>query len=263
MLRTFWNAQTAMNAIQNKLETISNNMANVNTIGYKKADVGFEELFQESLKRKGYPTSIDKNKNLTLGTGIKTFELTRENTQGALRQTDKNSDFAIDGDGLFKVFLSNNKIAYSRAGNFQININGKLIDQNGNRISIVDNNGREISQNIHLNKDNFKVNSLGEIIETKSNGKSVKLGKIGVYTAIGSDAFKSIGENLYVPSNNNVKVNLNKDCNIMQGYLEISNVKLEDEMSDLIITQRAFQLNSTALKTADEIWGMANNLVRR
>lgn len=262
MLRMFWNAKSAMNSMQNKLEMISNNLSNVSTVGYKKVDMGFQELLQESLDRKGYPISRGRGEKLQVGTGVRDTGLIRNKTQGMLNQTGSKTNFALDGQGLFKVYLQDNTQAYTRSGDFQINIQGKLVDKNGNRVSIIDDNGKEISNKLNLNKDNFVVNEKGEIFVTSKDGKSIKLANIGVYDAIGDEAFKSLGENLYVPSSENVRIFRSNNYDIHQGYLELSNVRLEEEMSDLIITQRAFQLNSTALRTADEMWGMANNLKR-
>lgn len=261
MLRMFWNSRTAMNSMQNKLEMISNNMTNVNTIGYKKVDMGFQDLLQESLDRKGYPVSRG-NRNLQVGTGVRNTGIIRSDAQGILKQTGNKTDFAIDGEGFFKVYLQDNSVAYTRSGSFQVNTEGKLVDGNGNLVSITDEYGRELNGSINLTRDNFSVNEKGEVYVNIGDGKSTKIGNIGVYYAIGDEAFKSIGGNLYTPSNDNIEILKSNDFDLLQGYLELSNVRMEEEMSDLIMTQRAFQLNSTALRTADEMWGMANNLKR-
>ncbi|WP_373898336.1 flagellar hook-basal body complex protein [Haloimpatiens sp. FM7315] len=261
MLRSFWNSKTAMNAFQDKLEMISNNMNNVNTVGYKKVDMGFQDLLQESLDRNGYPVSRNQGKNLQTGTGVKTTSISRNQNQGFLRETGRNTDFAIDGEGMFKIYLSDGTEAYTRSGNFNINTNGKLVDASGYRVSITDDNGNEISDTIKLNRDNFNVDEKGNICQNKGVN-SVKIGNIGVYTSLGNGDFMSVGKSLYKPVNNQVKVFKSNDFSLIQNFEELSNVKLEEEMSELIMTQRAFQINSQALKTADEMWGMSNNLRR-
>ncbi|WP_035289968.1 flagellar hook-basal body complex protein [Clostridium sp. KNHs214] len=259
MLRMFWNSRTAMNSMQNKLEIISNNMTNVSTVGYKKVNVGFQDLLQESLDRKGYPVSRG-SRNLQVGTGVRNTGIIRSKGEGVLNQTGNKTDFAIDGQGFFKVYLQDNSVAYTRNGSFQVNTEGKLVDGSGNLVSITDENGRELNGSIRLTRDNFAVSEKGEVYVNLGDGKSTKIGNIGVYYAVGDDAFKSVGENLYVPSNGNIEILKSNDNDVLQGYLELSNVRMEEEMSDLIMTQRAFQLNSSALRTADEMWGMANNL---
>ncbi|MFD3157461.1 flagellar hook-basal body complex protein [Haloimpatiens sp. FM7330] len=261
MLRTFWNSKSAMNSMQTKLETISNNLANVNTTGYKKVDVNFEDLLQESLDRKGYPVSKGGVRNLQTGTGVRVTDITRDLSEGNLMPTDKKTDFAIDGDGIFKVYRQDGTAAYTRSGDFNINPNGKLVDYSGNRVSILDENGNEISDKVVISEKNFIMDEKGNIYQNEGE-RRVKVGTIGVYTALGDKSFKSIGNNLYVPASDDVQVTRSNNCDVLQGFLELSNVDLGQEMSQLIMTQRAFQLNSTALRTADEMWGMANNLKR-
>lgn len=252
--------KSAMMAQQNKLDILSNNINNVNTSGYKRLDVQFEDLYQDSLNRNGYPITDGKN-NLTYGTGVKSGKVVRQFQQGALQNTGTASHLAIDGNGLFKIYTADGKEAYTRAGSFAVDANGNLADGNGNRVSIVDERGNEVNYPggpIKLNRSDFTIDKDGGVLKN-INGNFVKLGQIKTYGVVGDTSLMSIGENLYVPLEGS-NMYETTDKNILQGYLENSNVNIGEEMSDMILTQRAFSLGSTALKTADEMWGMINSV---
>lgn len=257
MIRSIWNSRSGMAAQMDKLDTISNNMANSTTVGYKRVDVKFNDLMQEDLNKLGYPVS--EGKRQFTGSGVKSTEIERDNTQGNLMQTNMNTDLAIDGKGYFKVIDSEGKSFYTRGGSFSIDSSGTIVDKSGNKLVILDAGGANINrQGTGFTNDSFIVDNSGYIRSDKHRGL-----RIPIYDTIGDSSMKSIGDSLYVPKNDgNTRKNIieSKDFSLLQGFTEQSNVDLGREMSELIITQRAFQLNSTALKTADEMWGMANNL---
>jgi flagellar basal-body rod protein FlgG len=259
MLRTLWNGKSAMMANQDKLDAISNNMSNASTDGYKRIEVNFKDLVSETLDRAGYPISDNANrKNAPFtGTGVKTSGWIRDDRQGNLLTTNKLTDLAIDGEGYFKLTMSNGQTAYSRAGKFDVDAAGNIVDSNGNILNINFNDGYS-ADNVKFTKDNFAVQEGGDII-INAGKEQFNVGKIQLYTAMGSDSMKSIGENLYVP-NTGVQVTEVTSSGILQGLIEGSNVDLTKEMTDLLITQRAFELGSRSIKTADDMWGMANNL---
>jgi flagellar basal-body rod protein FlgG len=263
MLRLIWNSKSSMAAQQEKLDAISNNIANVNTNGYKKLNANFKDLVYESLDRKGYPVSKDQNGKAILqnGTGTRIGEWTRDSTQGSLIQTTIPTDLAIDGSGYFEVTLPDNSKAYNRSGNFLGDSGGNIVDQSGNRLSIIDAQGKDINVvngPYKFTASNFKVDSFGKV-SIKEGNVEKPVGEIKVSDFVGDDSMMSVGDSLFVlkPGQNVVQ---SKDYNVMQGYQEQSNVDIATEMTDMLITQRAFQLSSTTLKTADEMWQMANNL---
>lgn len=265
MLRVLWSSRSAMSAQQEKLDSISNNIANVNTEGYKRTDVNFRDLVYESLNRKGYPNSEENALNSYNGTGVRTGDWIRDTKQGNLSETSVTTDLAIDGQGYFEVLLpelnedGTNKKAYTRNGSFNIDSTGNLVDKNGNRLNI-NFNADVSSQDRVLTKDNFTVDEQGNI--RKKNGNTLDvIGKINLYNVLGDNSLKSIGNNLFVADTETPYLSQNNS--IRQGFLELSNVDLSKEMTDMIITQRAFQLSSKAMTTADEMWGMANNLRSR
>ena len=244
-----------------KMDVISNNIANINTDGYKRIDISFKDLVSESLERKGYPISKDKyGKNLSYtGTGIKTSEGVRDNTQGDLKATGQSSDLAIDGLGYFGVTDRNNDTKYIRAGKFDADVNGTLVDSNGNKLNIDFDKGYNYN-NVKLAKNNYVVKETGEIVIINGS-TSNKVGKIPLYNSTGDKAFISIGENYYGLNNGSAVYKVSEaDASIKQGFTENSNVDLGEEMAQMIITQRAFELGSKGIKAADDMWGMANNL---
>ena len=254
MLTTLWTSKSGLNANQEKLDVISNNMANVGTTAYKKVNVGFKELLSSSLDEWGNPLN---DKTASIGSGVKTGNYTINNTQGNLQTTNQNTDLAIDGQGYFKVIAGNGTEYYTRDGSFSLDSYGRLVNSSGNILEVQYTNGYS-ANNTGLTADNFNVNSKGEIF-IDENGKNSKIGEIAVYTAVGNNAFTSVGDNMYKELDG-VQVYRTLDADIYQGYLEGSNVDLTQEMTDMIVAQRAFQLSSKGITTADEMWGMINNL---
>lgn len=278
MLRILWTGRSAMMAQQEKLDSISNNLANIETAGYKRQDVSFKDLVQESLKREGYPTT-EGNKFRMTGTGVRASGTIRDDSQGDLINTTLKTDFAIDGEGYFRVTRPDGSKAYTRDGNFVIDQNGRLLDKNGNSVDIkynegltfnattgvTDGNGNLLGipandKGPQFKSENFIVTEDGSLSVKNSNDEYKQIGKISTFLPVGQDSFASIGNNLFVPKNANVQINEINNVFVKQGYVEGSNVKAEQEMTDMILTQRAYEFGSKALKTADDMWGIANNL---
>ncbi|WP_123053516.1 flagellar hook-basal body complex protein [Clostridium sp. JN-1] len=259
MLRILWNSKSAMNAEQEKLNVISNNLANSSTAGYKRENVGFEDLVYETLNRTGYPNSGNSPKEPINGTGVKAAEWIRDTSEGSLKQTGINTDLAIDGDGYFRVTLPNGTKAYERAGDFNIDAAGTVVDKNGNRLDMgLSPEGTSLrNSGTFLRPDNFKVGENGEVY-LNNNDTTYLYGKINLYMPIGQTAFRSIGNNLYQPIPGAQVIPSN--AKIRQGALEGSNVDLAAEMTDLISAQRAFEINSKGVQTADEMWQLVNNM---
>lgn len=257
MLRTLWTSKMGMNAQQQKLDAISNNISNSSTNGYKKVNVGFKDLLSESLDRKGYPIN---DRTSIMGTGVRTATWNRNNTQGNLLATEKSTDLAIDGPGnYFRLTASDGSKVYSRDGSFRIDSTGTLVDSSSNKLDIQYEPGRN-SENTQFKQEGMMCDSQGNLF-IKEGDVFNKVGKINLYTAVGDGAFQSAGENLFLPSPGvTVEVVNPNTVDIIQGFLEGSNVNIAEEMTDMIVTQRAFQLSSKSLETADEMWGMINNM---
>lgn len=254
MFNSIMTSRSGMNANQDRLDAISNNLANSSTPGYKKIEVGFKDLLSESLDRQGYPIY---DKNASMGTGVKTTNWFRDNTQGSLSETGLETDMMIEGKGYFKLTDTDGKDVYTRDGGFQIDKNQQLVDKEGRRVEINYVDGRS-SDNVKFEKDNLNIDTSGNI-SIIENGAYTKVAQIPMYTAVGDQSFKSIGDNLFVPADG-AQVQQTTTSLVHQGYLERSNVDMASEFTDMIVTQRAFQLSSKGLQTSDEMWGMVNNL---
>lgn len=253
MITTLYTAKSGMHANQEKLDAISNNITNVGTTGYKRVEVGFKDLLTESLNR----PSIPLNNESVMGTGVRTNGWIRDDLQGSLLETNIATDIALDGKGYMRVTLSDGSKAYTRDGSFKIDSAGNLVDSFGNNVDIDYVNGFN-ENNVDFTANNFLIDTSGNV-HIKMNGSFEKVGEIPVYTALGTDSFCSIGENLYVLQEG-VNPVRNTDVTYYQGYLEGSNVDIATEFADMIVTQRAFELSATGLKTADEMWGMINSI---
>ncbi|GKU23596.1 flagellar basal-body rod protein FlgG [Clostridium folliculivorans] len=259
MFRVLWNGKSAMLANQEKLDSISNNLANVGTTGYKRVDVSFKDLMQESLDKQGYPVN---DKTAYTGTGVRTSSWVRDDSQGQLQETKKSSDLALDGEGYFRVKQADGSVAYSRDGSFKVDTNGNLVDSQGNFLDVeyaAGYNKDTVALQDKISSDNFAIDKQGTITLKDSNKV---VGQVPVYTAVGNDAFTSVGDNLYVPKAG-AQVVKSTNVDVLQGYVENANVDMGKEFADMIVTQRAFQLGSKAITTADEMWGMINNLKSR
>ncbi len=257
MIRALWNSRSGMQAMQNKLDGISNNVANVQTVGYKKVDVSFNDLVYEQLERNGYPTNKNGVNQHLAGSGVKANEWLRDNTQGPMNPTGIDTDLAIDGKGFFKVTRTDGTSAYTRAGSFNLDRNGDLVTSSGERVEI------NYTGNVKkLTKNNFTIAENGDIATKGNDGTSKIIGKINLYEPVGQDAMISVGNNLYVPKTG-IQVNQVTDSGIMQKYTEGSNTDLATEMTDMIVAQRAFELNSKSLTTVDQMMGIINNLRNR
>lgn len=254
MLRTIWNAKSGMYANQDKLDAISNNISNSQTVGYKKVEVGFSDLLTESLDRKGYPVN---DSNSITGTGSKTTSWVRNFTQGSLQETMINTDIALDGEGAFRVISSSGQELYTRDGGFKIDALGRIVDTRGNILELEFEQGYSYN-NVEFTYNNLRVDKEGGVY-VSNDGNLQKVATIPVYNVVGSEGFVSMGQSMFIP-NEGAQVYRVEGTSFYQGALELSNVDMSEEMTEMIITQRAFQLASKALQTGDEMWGMINNI---
>jgi len=253
MIRALWNSRSGMQAMQDKIDSISSNISNLETNGYKKVDVSFNDLVYEQLERDGYPTNKNGiNQHLT-GSGVKATGWLRQDSQGPVKLTDLDTDLAIDGSGFFKVTKADNTEAFTRDGSFNLNALGKLTDANGNRLEVNFTGNKNT-----LVEGKFKINGDGTIIDNTTGSPEV-IGKINLYQPAGGDSMLSVGNNLFTPKAG-IQVNQTTDATIKQGFIEASNVDMTTEMTDMIVAQRAFELSSKGLTTVDQMMGLINNL---
>jgi flagellar basal-body rod protein FlgG len=255
-----------MTAQQLNVDVISNNLSNVNTTAYKKERLEFKDMLYETLNRAYLLDGEGNPVNLQVGHGAAPVATMKNFEMGNLEKTDNPLDFAIDGDGFFTVLGPRGNIVYTRDGSFKISVtdNGNMLTTS-NGYPVLDDSGVEIILDFDISKLN--VSPEGELSYTDENGVVVPLGqRLGIVKFPNKYALENVGSNFY--SSNSASGEAVPDdeigvrSNVMQYYLESSNVQVVEEMVKLIVAQRAYEINSKAIQSADEMLGIANNLKR-
>jgi len=253
-------AATGMAAQEANVNTISNNIANVNTTGFKKERTEFESLHYQTVKEAGSRTSSNSVHNIgyQIGSGAKVSGITREFSQGAPQITNNPFDLMINGEGFFGILMSDQTVAFTRDGSFNVNSQGILVNKQG----------YVLTPNLQFPANTMSVN----ITETglveafiKNQVEPVNVGQIPVFTFTNPTGLKALGGNNYRPSMSsgppiqNIAGESNSGI-IRQGALEASNVSIMNEMTHLIKAQRAYEMNSKVMKVADEILQTVNTI---
>ncbi|MEA1973666.1 MAG: flagellar basal-body rod protein FlgG [Candidatus Cloacimonadota bacterium] len=262
MIRALYSATTGMNAQQMNIDNISNNLANVNTTGFKKSRIQFQDLLYQTIKEAGTRTgeSTQKPVELTVGVGVRPIATQKSFRQGSLTETGNPLDIGINGDGFFKVLNSEGERFYTRDGSFKVNSEGE----------IVNNDGYFLDPTITVPTDTESVNiSPDGIVLAKISGvvEPEEIGQIDLSRFVNSAGLKSIGGNLYeeTPASGQPMIGTPNTLNfghVAQGYLETSNVQLVEEMVNMITAQKAFEINSKVVKTSEAMLQTAQNLKR-
>lgn len=264
MVRSLWTAATGMNGMQFKVDTIANNMANVNTTGFKKSRADFEDLLYQTMKTAGTPATEDTvtPTGIQVGLGVRTAATQKMFTQGSLQATGNKLDLAITGEGFFRIQLPDGSMAYTRDGSFKIDSNGQILTSNGYKLipEMIMPEGFEFN-NISISQE-----GLVEVTVAGSN-ETLEVGEISLYRFVNPAGLTALGENLYretVASGESIEGQAGVDGQgqLRQGFLEMSNVKVVDEMVDMIVAQRAYEMNSKAVTTSDNMLSTAVNLKR-
>jgi flagellar basal-body rod protein FlgG len=253
-----------MSAQQTNLDVVSHNIANVNTTGFKESRANFEDLIYQSIKDPGV-VSADGNRvpsGIQIGLGVKVSDVSKSFSQGSLKQTERDLDIAIEGGGFFKIELPGGGEGYTRAGNFQIDPEGYVVTSEGYKlVPNIQVNSPETLVSISISP-NGKVN----LVRNEGGNQTVEeAGNIKLYRFINPAGLKAIGQNLFVQteaSGEAVEGDPNSDGygKLLQGFLESSNVNIVEEMINLIVAQRAYEMNSKGVTTADEMLRTVANL---
>jgi flagellar basal-body rod protein FlgG len=259
MIRSLWTAATGMVAQQLEQDIISNNLANVNTVGFKKSRADFQDLMYQLITKAGSQTSAGNQlpAGIEVGLGVKPMASQKIFTQGDYQQTGNQYDFAIEGNGFFEVD-NNGRPAYTRAGNFKVNSTGDLVNSEGLRLTP--------TINIPQGTVVFTVDSGGVWTATDSTGGSTT-GRMQLNNFMNPAGLTSLGRNLYDVTEASGAVLPGNPSEgglgtISQRYLEMANVSVIDEMVKMIVGQRAYEINSKAIQTADSMLQLINNLKR-
>ena len=260
MIRGLYTTATGMNSMQHQIDVTSNNIANVNTTGFKQDRAEFQDLMYETLNyTAGQTTQTSVNPTgIDVGLGVKISGIQKNFTEGDLKLTSNPLDLAIQGKGFFQITLPSGETAYSRNGSFKLNSEGSIVNGSGYPISpeiVVPDNVTDLT----IAKD-------GTVTATDSQtGDVVDLGQITIADFINPAGLTPLGDSLFMQSNASGDVlegNPTEEQfgSIQQGMIELSNVKLVNEMVDLITAQRAYEANSKAITTTDSMLDTVNRL---
>ncbi|MHB1125917.1 MAG: flagellar basal-body rod protein FlgG [Bacillota bacterium] len=258
MLRALMNAASGVKAQSVAIDTIANNIANVNTNGYKKERPVFAELVHQSLQQQGLPVQEGNVASPPqIGTGSRVASSIKVFSPGQITQTGRVYDLAVAGKGMFQVELPDGEKALTRDGAFRINDQREIVTTSGYRM--------HPAITLPEGYTDILIDPSGNVSVVDNEGKSTALGRITLVNVINLGGLKPLGDNLLgiTSASGPPAVGFPGEDglgSIRQGFLELSNVDMAEEMSNLIITQRAFEINSKAIQTADEMWSMANNL---
>jgi len=262
MDKTLRTAATGLTAQQHFVEIISNNIANVNTTGFKKVRAEFKDLLYETLRPAGSVRSVDVEpmNEVQIGSGTELSATTKQFSQGDITQTDNDLDIAINGEGFFIVRKPDNTYAYTRDGTFQLDNNGTIVTTEGYPL--------EPGFTIPDDAVGVTITRDGVLSLILDDGKEEQtLGQIELARFINPAGLRSVGDNLYeetIASGSAIfeQPGANNTGELVQKHLETSNVSIVDEMVNMIVAQRAYELNSKSVRTADDVLGMAVNLKR-
>ncbi|MFO1228606.1 flagellar basal-body rod protein FlgG [Roseateles sp.] len=253
MIRSLWIAKTGMEAQQTQLDNISNNLANVGTNGYKRSHAIFEDLIYQNLRQSGANTTEQTvlPTGLQVGLGVRPVATARIYSQGNLQQTTNNLDLAIKGEGFFQIQMPDGTNAYTRDGSFQLNANGQ----------IVTNNGYTLLPGITVpgNAQSVTIGSDGVVTVTlPSQVTPQQIGQIQLASFVNPAGLDPRGQNLFTETAssgtpNAGAPNANGLGALQQGFVETSNVNVVEELVQMIQTQRAYELNSKAVQTSDQM----------
>ena len=262
MIRALWTSATGMQAQALNLDVISNNLANVNTSGFKKSRAEFQDLLYETIKPAGTSSSQDSQvpTGIQIGHGARPSTVLKIFTQGDMENTNNELDLAIEGDGFFKIIQPNGETAYTRDGAFKLDRDGRVVNSDGFAL--------EPEITIPTDAISIAVGMDGTVSVLQA-GESTpsEVGTIELARFVNPAGLISTGRNLYLTSEasgDEMSGVPGEDGlgSLAQGFLEMSNVSVVDEMVNMITAQRAYETNSKSIQTADEMLQIANNIKR-
>ena len=258
MNRSLWTAATGMGSQQLNMDIIANNLANVNTVGFKRSRPNFVDLMYQTIQAPGATTSGATNipSGIQIGMGTRIVDVQKMFTQGEFIQTGNDLDLVIEGRGFFKI-LRNDEEVYTRAGAFKLDKEGYICDPEGYRL--------QPEMRIPPDAVNISIDPQGNISVIGQDGTEIASGEIRLYNFINPAGLLSLGRSYYLPteaSGEPIEGTPGEDAlgTINQGYLENANVNIVEEMVDMIVAQRAYEASSKVIKTSDEMMQIANNL---
>jgi flagellar basal-body rod protein FlgG len=262
MDKTLMTASTGLSAQQRFVEIIANNLSNVNTAGFKKTRPEFQDLMYETLRAAGNTqrTGVEALNEIQIGSGTELVATTKQFSQGDLTATNNALDMGINGEGFFVVRRPDNTLFYTRDGSFKLDRNGQIVNNQGLTLDpgfVIPDNATEV-----------KISSEGVIgVYVDGSTELQQIGQLELVRFINPAGLRSMGNNLYMETAASgapifEQPGQNNTGEIVQGHVETSNVDLVEEMVNMIVAQRAYELNSKTVKTADDVLNTAVNLKR-
>lgn len=262
MDKTLRTAATGLTAQQRYIEIISNNLSNVNTTGFKKVRPEFQDLLYETLRPAGGNRRVDVEpvNEVQIGSGTELVATTKQFTQGDITESGSQLNMAISGEGFFIIKKPDNTYSYTRDGSFKLDSNGQLVTAQGFTV--------EPGFSIPSDATQVNISREGVVSVLLSNGVDEQtLGQLELARFVNPAGLRSVGDNLYVESPASGKAifeqpGANNTGEVIQSHLEASNVDIVQEMVNMIVAQRSYELNSKSVRTADDVLSMAVNLKR-
>ena len=253
MIRSLWISKTGLDAQQTQMDVISNNLANVSTAGFKRSRAVFEDLLYQTMRQPGAQSSQQTQlpSGMQIGTGVRPVAVEKIFTQGNLQQTGNEKDVAIQGPGFFQVLMPDGTTAYTRDGSFQTDSQGQLVTASGFPV--------QPAITIPADTRSLTIARDGTVtVTTATNVNPTQIGNIQLVTFVNQSGLEAKGENLFVetaasgapqpttPGTNGAGL-------LVQNYVETSNVSVVEELVNMIQTQRAYEINSKAITTSDQM----------
>jgi flagellar basal-body rod protein FlgG len=260
MIRSLWIAKTGLEAQQTQMDVVSNNLANVSTNGFKKSRAVFEDLLYQNIRQPGAQSSQQTQlpSGLQIGTGVRSVATERLHTQGNLQATGNDKDLAISGSGFFQVLQPDGTTGYTRDGSFQVDAQGQMVTSNGFPV--------QPAITIPANALSVTVANDGTVSVTQpGTAAATQVGQLQLATFMNPAGLESKGGNMYAETAASGTPNANSPGTngtgtLAQGFVETSNVNVVEEMVNMIQTQRAYELNSKAITTSDQMLQKLANL---
>lgn len=262
MLRALHTSATGMAAQESNVNTISNNIANVNTTGFKKARTEFDDLLYETVQEAGAKSSgsSDYNVGVQVGSGAKVSATRKIHSQGSPQMTNNPYDLMVNGEGFMGVMGPNGELKYTRDGSFNVDAQGNLVSRAGHKVF----------PGIVVPPNTVKINISEDGVVEAWSRESIEpnnLGQIPVFTFVNPVGLRSDGGNLLSATSGSgqaiqCKAGENGSGVLLQGAIESSNVSVMNEMTDLIKAQRAYEMNSKVMGVADQMLQTSNNIIR-
>ena len=262
MIRAMWTAASGMAAQQLNMDVLAHNLANSNTVGFKRSRADFQDMLYQTLRMPGASASASTQlpTGIQLGTGVRAVAVQKIFTSGSLQQTQNELDVAIEGDGFIQVSRPDGTIAYTRAGAFKKNSTGAVVTSDGD----------PILPNITIPANTLKltIGSDGTIsVLAAGTTSSSQIGSLELARFDNPAGLEALGSNLFLPSGASGDPTTGAPGTpgfgtLAQGFLESSNVNIAEEMVNMIIGQRNYEINAKAVQTADEMLQTANGIKR-